>query len=771
MFCNLKQRMTDTDQNAVIELSSKCGVSPIVAEVLYGRGYKSEAAMRAFLHPSLKDFHDPFLLDGMAELVDRIKQAIQEGETVAVYGDYDADGICATAIFTKYLTSKGVNVVPHIPSRKNDGYGVTLAALERIIEDALPDLILTCDCGISAYAEIAAVADSGIDFFVTDHHEAPDILPDCVCVDPKMPNSKYPFDGLCGAGVVLKLIQALEGVQGMLPYLDLAAVATVADLVPLVDENRTIVLLGLTRLGDHMCNPGLAALLGDSKVVTATDVAYRIAPRINAAGRMGDAYRAFRLLTEDQPSVIQSLAAGIDADNAKRKEMCAEVYREAYALIRQSELEHTRCLVLSHPDWEKGLTSIVAAQIAGEFKRPTFLVVKNGDHLKGTARSVGGINIYEVLRDCGDLLIEYGGHAQAAGFSIEEDHVDAFRARVNDYLNLHFTAETFLPSASYDVALSENQMTFGLAKDLETLEPFGNGNPRPLFRIDCDQLKVDRMKNKPMHLTISLGKNNISAFNMGRYYQVLKHGRQLQLNIELSVKYFQGRDYLSAILKDFDFATLDIPPETDLSVCFTLAAADKRYSTQAIDSDGINKLLNRDDKTGVLFVAYRAETYRSFCATYPASSALWHSLYTRETSGNFNRIVVAPYPDFDAFGYRDIVLLDGGFDSALLPFQADRGARVYVAAKADYEMLKRFRGDRETFVSCYKRLKAIKGGEELLKLLSGFGEEAEQFAAVYSVLCGLGLVSYSAETGYLSFEEGVRRNLSDSVGYSLLTEN
>ena len=290
------QKINDfTPDAALVErLSKSLGLNKKLVELLILRGYDNADAINVFLHPDPQNFYPPETMLGMSETVERLKLAMENNERVVVYGDYDADGICASAILSLYLSEHGVQVYTHIPDRLGEGYGLNVESVERIIENVMPDLILTCDCGISAVEEVELAKDLGVDIVVTDHHEVGKQLPDCVIVNPHQENCKYPFKELCGAGVALKIVQALGGIDEALKYLDLAAIATIADLVDLTDENRLIVQLGLECLSSSK-NIGVSALIGELKLksVTSSDIAFKIAPRINAAGRMGSAYRAF----------------------------------------------------------------------------------------------------------------------------------------------------------------------------------------------------------------------------------------------------------------------------------------------------------------------------------------------------------------------------------------------------------------------------------------------------------------------------------------------
>lgn len=431
----------------------------------------------------------------------------------------------------------------HIPNRVGDGYGLNNDSLEKIISAHMPDLIITCDCGISGAEEVRFALELGVDMIITDHHEVSGEIPECIVVNPKQEDCGYPFNMLCGAGVALKLVEALGSRDEMLEYTDLACVATIADLVPLSDENRLIVQFGLERINKRR-NLGLAMLFDelDLDTVTSGDIAYKAAPRINAAGRMGDAYRAFELLTVTDVGKIKNIIDEITEDNARRKEMCDEMYSEAVGDIAFENLIDNRAIVLSHPSWEKGITGILAARLAGEYNRPVFIMVRSGDDtFKGTCRSIDGINIHELLVYCKDILLEFGGHSQAAGFSIRPDRIDEFKSAVNEYLS-SYPDEYFTPKIAYDMEISANDVKYDFVKSLELLEPTGNGNLRPLFKMEIEDMKVAACKNNQSHMSMILDSGfQIFAFNYAKLsYRLLSPGKKT-IVAELQTSNYGGR--------------------------------------------------------------------------------------------------------------------------------------------------------------------------------------------------------------------------------------
>ena len=484
-------------QQRVRALAAECGLHELTASILYSRGIDDAEKVNKFLHPSREHFLSPFLMRGMRELKEEI-DAVRAGDgLVAVYGDYDADGIGAASILLSALRRYGVRCVSHIPERA-EGYGMSVAALEKLIGESAPDLIVTVDCGISNREEVEYIKSRGVRVVVTDHHELPDVLPDCVVVNPKL-DDDYPYDNLCGAGVAFKIACALLGTRAY-EFLDLAAVSTVADSVPLVGENRDIVFEGL-RLINRKPRRALALLLASRKDETsAQTLAFTVAPRVNAAGRMGDANSALRLFTSEDEGEICDLSCRLNEYNTERQQLCDEVYRSAKQKIREQGA-FGNIIMLSDESWNTGLVGIVAARICEEFNRPAILFVKKGDCLKGSARTIENINIYEALKACSAYIEEFGGHAQAAGVNVREENFDALKSALDAYIGETYTEEDFIPTLSVCDA-QRFVPDLALAKELELLEPFGVGNKRPLFAMQAGKLSAKRLKQGSPHISI-----------------------------------------------------------------------------------------------------------------------------------------------------------------------------------------------------------------------------------------------------------------------------
>ena len=436
---------TQEQNTAVLAVASACGLHEVTARILVSRGVDTPEKAKRFLSPSREHFLSPFLMRGMRELVEAVKEVKGEGGSIVVFGDYDADGIGAASILVTALRRFGVACSAYIPERA-EGYGMSVAALEKIIDERRPELIVTVDCGVSNREEVAYIRSRGVRVIVTDHHELPPQLPDCVVVNPKL-DDDYPYDNLCGAGVAFKIACALLGEKAY-SLLDLAAVSTVADSVPLTGENRDIVAEGL-RLINTRPREALKCLLATKKEeITAQTLAFTVAPRINAAGRMGDAGSALRLFTSTDRAEIYDLSCRLSAFNLERQAICDEVYRSAKERIA-GEGAYRNVIMLADDSWNPGIIGIVAARLAEEFNRPAILFVRRGDYCKGSARTIENINIYEALKACSAHIAEFGGHAQAAGVNVRCGEFEALAQALDAYIGAHYTPPTSsLPSPS-----------------------------------------------------------------------------------------------------------------------------------------------------------------------------------------------------------------------------------------------------------------------------------------------------------------------------------
>ena len=467
----------------------RLGVPTLVAATLCARGMTDLDEAKSLLSSTVDQIQDPFLMKDMDLAVARIGRALRNGEKIAVYGDYDVDGITSTCLLTHYLRGQGGQVCYYIPNRLSEGYGVNCQAVEQLAQEGVK-LIITVDCGITAVEEVAYAASLGVDTIITDHHECKEEIPAAVAVvDPHRKDCPYPFKDLAGVGVALKLVMALGGEKRALSlfqeYADLAAVGTVADVMKLLGENRTIVRVGLNHL-KRTRRRGLYALMVEagtlSRAINSTTVGYCLSPRINAAGRMGQAATAAELILTEDPIQAEVLAHELCELNRQRQAVELEIFNQCLALVAGQQQD---CLVLADKAWHQGVVGIVASRLAEQCACPVFMICLQADGKgKGSCRSYGGFNLFCALERCADLLEGYGGHALAAGFSIKEENIPAFRARMQQLVRSDTGGEEMVSTLQIDGEIENTALlTVEQVEALSMLEPYGAGNPKPVFSL------------------------------------------------------------------------------------------------------------------------------------------------------------------------------------------------------------------------------------------------------------------------------------------------
>ncbi|WP_315274625.1 single-stranded-DNA-specific exonuclease RecJ [Selenomonas sputigena] len=477
--------LPDTSARAV-EFSQRIGTTPFTAALLLHRGITSDEEARAFLHPEKQPFHDPFLMRDMEKAVSRIEQAIEAQERIVVYGDYDVDGITATSLLCRNLRQLGAAADYFIPHRQKDGYGLHKETLDEIIAGGAR-LIVTVDCGISAVEEAAAAKDK-VDLIITDHHLPGKELPKAFAViDPHRADCAYPDKNIAGVGVAFKLCQALwQKMRGkaFTGDLDIVALGTVADVVPLLGENRKIVQQGL-RVLKKSKRPGIQALLAvtelQEKEITAGHIGFVLAPRLNAAGRLASALRGVELLLTEDGEEAQAIAEELDAANRERQAVEQEILQAAEKQIEEIDVKRAHVLVLHGEGWHPGVIGIVASRIVERYYRPTVIIAEEDGIGKGSCRSIRGFHMFEALSACGEHLLGFGGHAQAAGLSLRSADVASFREAMEAYAAKVLTEEDFVPILDIELELAPEKITEQLMTEIKLLEPYGMGNPKPLF--------------------------------------------------------------------------------------------------------------------------------------------------------------------------------------------------------------------------------------------------------------------------------------------------
>ena len=510
-----KWHIADPHPEAAARLTA-AGYPCLVSAVLASRGIGTAEEAAAFLEHEQRLTYSPFLMADMDKAVARVQQALADHEKIAVFGDYDVDGITATCILVDYLQGRGADVLHYIPRRIEDGYGLSCDAIEGLYRKGAR-LLITVDCGITGVEEVDFANSLGMDVVITDHHECKETLPRAAAVvDPHRPDCPYPFKHLAGCGVALKLALALGGPDReealFSRYCTLAAIGTVADVMQMSGENRTIVSRGLAAI-EHSDFIGLHALLKEAglagREITSVQIGFVLAPRINAAGRMGAADKAAELLLCTDPAEAERMARDLCALNRERQNVEQTIYSQAEEMIARLPDRDRSALVLESSRWHQGVVGIVASRLSEKYSRPSFMIHLNGATGKGSCRSWGGFNLFAALESCKDLLLGFGGHELAAGFTIEEGNIPAFRQRMNDYARSFRGGEAPVSVLDVDVAITHpSAVTLEELEALSALEPYGSGNARPVFCLLGATLLRTQNVGQNRHLKLRLGKGS-----------------------------------------------------------------------------------------------------------------------------------------------------------------------------------------------------------------------------------------------------------------------
>lgn len=754
---------TQEQLNTISSLAYRTDMTENIVRILYARGMDTPEKIYRFMHPSKDNFLDPFLMSGMREAVRMIESAKEEGKTVAVFGDYDADGICALSIMYHALKEYGIEPHVYVPER-SDGYGLSEEAVDKVFEDCQPELFITVDCGISCAEETQYVYELGADVIVTDHHELPEKLPDCVIVNPKLKDD-YPYDNLCGAGVAFKLACALLGERAY-KLLDFAALATVADSVPLLGENRDIVTEGL-KLFNHTPRPCFSALLGKTyDEVTAQTLAFVVAPRVNAAGRMGDAHSAFELFVEEKKENVLALATKLCSYNIERQQRCDELYLSAKEKLKEKGA-YGRVIMLSDESWNSGFVGIVAAKIAEEYNRPTLLFVKNGDMLKGSARSIENVNIFTALKNCSQYIEEFGGHAQAAGIHIAEEHFDDLERALNEEIERTYKAEDFeqrVPVCEF----IDRPFPDKFAHELDRMEPYGVGHRRPLFALTAKACAAKPVKAGSVHLSVRSDYIDLMYFSGARHLSVIQSDVEKSFIFEINVSHFRGKEYVKGFIRDivYDAQTGNDCEEAAFYGMINRLKEEENVSATAISSVEIKRMIANELAAcpyGLCLVA----SDKSVLAKYDELAGLGVDLFYPATRDLSNVILLSPTSSVDFSGYRKIIFLDTPVNFS---FPSLQGKEVYYNEDlCGFQSVLRLDTGRERLLDVYASIKrqamTLSGNTplEIVRRADGFGFSIEEGVFALCVFEELGLLAL--ENGGVTVYRGVRADLRSSALY------
>lgn len=590
-----KWEVRPLDKERAAAFAQTYGVPFFLAMLMNIRGLDDAAHLREFLGEG-EPLSDPFLLKDMDKAAARITRAVDNMEKIAVYGDYDADGVTSTAMLYSYLETRGADVIFYIPQREGEGYGMNIGAVEYLKEQGV-SLIVTVDNGISSVQEVARANELGIDVVVTDHHRPQEILPDAVAVvDAYRPDDTSPYKHFSGVGIAFKLLMALEDGAGdvedlLEAYSDLAAIGTIGDIVPLTGENRTLIRAGLERLSQSD-RPGVQALLENAgiagKALTSTNVAFTLVPRINATGRMGAPERAVRLLISGYEEEAEVLSEEICADNEERRRVEAEIAEAAFADIEAKGYMKDRVVVVDGENWHHGVIGIVASRVTERCGKPCMIISRGETEAKGSGRSIEGFSLFEAICACGDLLIKFGGHPMAAGITLKPENIEAFRKRINQYAAEHFP-QMPTQTVTLDCKLNPAALSVSMAQSLTQLEPFGNGNPQPVFGLFNMELSNVTPVGGGGHLRLTLEKDGavITAMRFNTKPEELPYhiGDKIDLAVQLEAREFRGQPSLTVIVRDMKFAAFN----TEKNIA-SLASFEKWQRGEVLSAEDKNRL-------------------------------------------------------------------------------------------------------------------------------------------------------------------------------------
>ena len=559
--------MDPPDPSIVKKLSDELSIAPSLATILVNRGIDDFEKARRYFRPSEEQFHDPFLMEGMYQAVDRILSARSKSEKISVYGDYDVDGTNGASMLYLFFKELGCDVSYYIPDRIKEGYGISRAGIDHAKEIGTT-LLVSIDCGITAVDQVEYARSLGMDVIICDHHEPNDQLPKAVAVlDPLKATCGYPFKSLCGTGVGFKLIQALARTVGtestVGKYLDYVALATTADIVPLIDENRAFVKMGLELITNNP-RPGIKALLDSaglkSEVMTTAQVVFVMAPRINAVGRLGDAKRAVELLVTDDYDSAVEFARVLEQENINRRKIDEDVFIHAQQLVEEFlDVESDGAIILHQEQWHPGVVGIVASRMVEKYYRPSIMMTTVDGVAKGSARSIAGFNIYQALKRCEDKLLQFGGHKYAAGLTLEVDRIEEFKEAFNAVVKELLTEDLRTPVITIDAEIDLGELTPKYTRLLKQFSPFGPKNMRPTFvarRVEA--MGPARIVGKN-HLRFKIRKNHITldciGFNLGHLLERFSNGnRYFDIVFAVDESDFSGVQLPQLKIKDLRLA-------------------------------------------------------------------------------------------------------------------------------------------------------------------------------------------------------------------------
>lgn len=722
-----------------------------VKNILKKRGISTEKEIHDFLEPSLSALHDPKLLRGMDKASNRILQAIEEKQTVLIYGDYDADGICSVSMLYLFLKSRGLEPIAFIPNRHTDGYGLSEETVEHIASTYFPDLVITVDTGISAHDEVEMLKDCGIDVIVTDHHEPPEILPDCTIIDPKCTGQSYPFAGLCGAGVVFKLIQYIGGVEEALNYVDICAISTIGDIVPLLDENRVLTKLGLEKINGDNPRPSIAYFKKLLKIVKldSTDITFKLVPRLNASGRMDSAFKGFEFLIGEDEAVLAEKFASIEEDNNERLKQSQEIQNEINKQLVGIDLNAEPAIFVKSENINLGLIGIIASKLCGQFLRPVFVFTADeSGNLKASIRSIEGVNVFELLDKHRAELIDVGGHSLAGGLTIAPEKYENFKKVIQAEIKEIYDKLQFSTEYEYDEEIEDKDINLKLAETLEKLEPFGFCNPKPILLLKTNNAKIEPMKSFRHFRIVTESKREVVAFFGSKYKAMFDMNTTKNVLLNLEVDTFFKAKRAKATVKDIFVTPVEIVGAEDkicvknMSMLFDSLYKNKsNYVKQFSDIAEVEKYLQK--KSGTLIITNNfslacliAKKYNVRIVTIPQSNGESVVLYNPTTCINYESLLQ----------YKNMLFLDSNFGAEQF---GQVIANTFISTNKCSAKIDK---SREVFAKYYKFLmsRVPNSGNDIIEIAEKMIVNNPELNLVQLVFT----IFVSAELGFISYQSG-----------------
>ncbi len=771
------KKFFNVNADKVQYFADKFNLSHRISDLILSRGVNSEEEFEEYLNP--KVLHDPLLLKGMKELVDRVKLAKELKDKVLIFGDYDVDGVSATAIMIEALAYFGIKAEYYLPNRYVDGYGLTNAVIDKVYNLYQPNLIITVDCGVSCASEVEYAKTKGIEIIVTDHHEIPDILPDTIVVNAKQEDQDYPFKELCGTGVAYKFAEALLGKVKAEEFLPIASIATIVDIVPLKGENRTIVTKGF-KLFEKYLPVGLKMLFREFglniRKPNSTNISFKIGPKLNASGRMGDASDSLKIYLEKDPVLIKKYIEKIKKHNTKRQEICNTIFEDCEKALKKVDMKNQRVITLASKKWDKGVLGIVCSRLVERYHKPVFLFVQEGDLLCGSGRSIDDINIHELLSSLKDILVTFGGHSMAAGLTLKLENYQLFSQKINAFALSKINDRVFMPIEYYDQEVEDGDITPEFVKELEYLEPVGCSNPRPKFKITSQDVEILPMKRMPQHANIKIGNLKLVYFNYLDNFIKINFSRQKSFIFELDTGSTNGT------VVEFDGGS------------FIVEDAYKKLNAielnqLAIGNDGESnftyypksELLNFVSATsntvfGTCFVTYSCFDYVEFCKKYSTQGIYHFGIYENNLIG-YNTLLLAPKGLTWAKNFTKIVFLSPVIDDKFLTaLKNATDAEIYLPIEKEEGDARKFSGldmSRKTFGRIYKELVKFNKKQILnvfdLYDLTKFTDQISFFTFYVALLVfnELKIICLEEESYcIIKINEGIKADLNNSEIYN-----